>query len=173
MSSLPARRWAGTAPTARRRTVLRRGPRPGSSEVTPWALGAPGGVLGSWSTDLSEGSTPVMPRVRPGRERLLAHLPCSPSQTCQPSQGYRLRSALSRTAASSGCRAAAHHAGAVGRPGDRAVVRGRDRLHRHRHHPPPPHPALEREGGHVGYHVVPGHRRRGHATQMLGQAKPV
>jgi predicted acetyltransferase len=34
-------------------------------------------------------------------------------------------------------------------------------------------PALEREGGHIGYHVVPGHRRRGHATQMLAQAKPV
>jgi predicted acetyltransferase len=32
-------------------------------------------------------------------------------------------------------------------------------------------PALEREGGHVGYHVVPRHRRRGHATRMLGQAK--
>jgi predicted acetyltransferase len=34
-------------------------------------------------------------------------------------------------------------------------------------------PALEREGGHLGYHVVPGHRRCGHATQMLAQAKPV
>ena len=34
-------------------------------------------------------------------------------------------------------------------------------------------PALEREGGHIGYHVVPGHRRRGHATQLLAQAKPV
>jgi predicted acetyltransferase len=33
-------------------------------------------------------------------------------------------------------------------------------------------PALEREGGHLGYHVAPGHRRRGHATQMLAQAKP-
>jgi predicted acetyltransferase len=32
-------------------------------------------------------------------------------------------------------------------------------------------PALAREGGHVGYHVVPRHRRRGHATQMLAQAK--
>jgi hypothetical protein len=32
-------------------------------------------------------------------------------------------------------------------------------------------PALERAGGHLGYHVVPGHRRRGHATQMLTQAK--
>jgi predicted acetyltransferase len=34
-------------------------------------------------------------------------------------------------------------------------------------------PALERAGGHLGYHVVPGHRRRGHATQMLTQAKLV
>jgi predicted acetyltransferase len=34
-------------------------------------------------------------------------------------------------------------------------------------------PALERAGGHVGYHVVPSHRRRGHATQMLAQAKLV
>jgi predicted acetyltransferase len=34
-------------------------------------------------------------------------------------------------------------------------------------------PALERAGGHIGYHVVPGHRRRGHATQMLPQAKLV
>jgi predicted acetyltransferase len=34
-------------------------------------------------------------------------------------------------------------------------------------------PDLEREGGHVGYHVVLGRRRRGHATQMLAQAKPV
>ena len=34
-------------------------------------------------------------------------------------------------------------------------------------------PALEREGGHIGYHVVPGQRRRGHATQMLAQVKPV
>jgi predicted acetyltransferase len=34
-------------------------------------------------------------------------------------------------------------------------------------------PALTREGGHIGYHVVPPHRRRGHATQMLAQAKPV
>ena len=31
-------------------------------------------------------------------------------------------------------------------------------------------PALERAGGHIGYHVVPGQRRRGHATQMLAQA---
>jgi predicted acetyltransferase len=34
-------------------------------------------------------------------------------------------------------------------------------------------PALEHEGGHIGYHVVPGQRRRGHATQMLAQARPV
>jgi len=34
-------------------------------------------------------------------------------------------------------------------------------------------PALTHEGGHIGYHVVPRHRRRGHATQMLTQAKPV
>jgi predicted acetyltransferase len=34
-------------------------------------------------------------------------------------------------------------------------------------------PALERAGGHIGYHVVPGHRRRGHATQMLAQAKAI
>jgi predicted acetyltransferase len=34
-------------------------------------------------------------------------------------------------------------------------------------------PALERAGGHIGYHIVPGQRRRGHATQMLAQAKPV
>ena len=33
-------------------------------------------------------------------------------------------------------------------------------------------PALAREGGHIGYHVVPRHRGRGHATQMLAQAKP-
>jgi predicted acetyltransferase len=32
-------------------------------------------------------------------------------------------------------------------------------------------PALERRGGHIGYHVVPRHRRRGHATRMLAQAK--
>jgi predicted acetyltransferase len=31
-------------------------------------------------------------------------------------------------------------------------------------------PDLERAGGHLGYHVVPGHRRRGHATRMLAQA---
>lgn len=34
-------------------------------------------------------------------------------------------------------------------------------------------PALAKEGGHVGYHVVPNHRRRGHATRMLAQAKPI
>jgi predicted acetyltransferase len=33
-------------------------------------------------------------------------------------------------------------------------------------------PALAREGGHIGFHVVPRYRRRGHATQMLAQAKP-
>lgn len=33
-------------------------------------------------------------------------------------------------------------------------------------------PALERAGGHVGYHVVPGHRRHGHATRMLAEAIP-
>jgi len=31
-------------------------------------------------------------------------------------------------------------------------------------------PTLERQGGHIGYHVVPSHRHRGHATQMLAQA---
>jgi predicted acetyltransferase len=34
-------------------------------------------------------------------------------------------------------------------------------------------PALTREGGHIGYHVVPRWRRRGHATRMLDQAKPI
>lgn len=32
-------------------------------------------------------------------------------------------------------------------------------------------PALTREGGHIGYHVVLCHRRRGHASQMLTQAR--
>jgi predicted acetyltransferase len=32
------------------------------------------------------------------------------------------------------------------------------------------HPALEHQGDHIGYHVVPSHRRRGHATRMLAQA---
>lgn len=31
-------------------------------------------------------------------------------------------------------------------------------------------PALEQVGGHIGFHVVPGHRRRGHATRMLADA---
>jgi predicted acetyltransferase len=30
-------------------------------------------------------------------------------------------------------------------------------------------PALARAGGHIGYHVVPAHRRRGHATRMLAE----
>jgi predicted acetyltransferase len=34
-------------------------------------------------------------------------------------------------------------------------------------------PTLARDGGHVGYHVVPRQRRRGHATQMLAQAKSI
>jgi predicted acetyltransferase len=29
---------------------------------------------------------------------------------------------------------------------------------------------LRRDGGHIGYHVVPGERRRGHATAMLADA---
>jgi predicted acetyltransferase len=31
-------------------------------------------------------------------------------------------------------------------------------------------PALLADGGHIGYHVVPRHRRRGHATAMLAGA---
>jgi predicted acetyltransferase len=31
-------------------------------------------------------------------------------------------------------------------------------------------PELQREGGHIGYHVVPAKRRRGHATAMLAGA---
>lgn len=31
-------------------------------------------------------------------------------------------------------------------------------------------PRLRRDGGHIGYHVVPGQRRRGHATAMLAAA---
>ncbi len=34
-------------------------------------------------------------------------------------------------------------------------------------------PYLREVGGHVGYHVVPSHRRRGHATAMLSAALPV
>ena len=34
-------------------------------------------------------------------------------------------------------------------------------------------PTLERQGGHIGYHVVPSHRRRGHATKMLTQARAI
>lgn len=32
-------------------------------------------------------------------------------------------------------------------------------------------PTLLRNGGHVGYHIVPAARRRGHATAMLGEAR--
>ncbi|HEY6746793.1 MAG TPA: GNAT family N-acetyltransferase, partial [Mycobacteriales bacterium] len=31
-------------------------------------------------------------------------------------------------------------------------------------------PQLARVGGHIGYHVVPSYRRRGHAGRMLGDA---
>jgi predicted acetyltransferase len=31
-------------------------------------------------------------------------------------------------------------------------------------------PELRRDGGHIGYHVVPRHRRQGHATAMLAAA---
>ena len=31
-------------------------------------------------------------------------------------------------------------------------------------------PALARTGGHIGYHVVPPHRRRGHTRRMLADA---
>jgi predicted acetyltransferase len=31
-------------------------------------------------------------------------------------------------------------------------------------------PQLRRDGGNIGYHVVPGHRRQGHATAMLSAA---
>jgi predicted acetyltransferase len=31
-------------------------------------------------------------------------------------------------------------------------------------------PELEQEGGHIGYHVVPSQRGKGHATRMLAQA---
>lgn len=34
-------------------------------------------------------------------------------------------------------------------------------------------PFLRDVGGHLGYHVVPAHRRRGHATAMLAAAVPV
>lgn len=36
-----------------------------------------------------------------------------------------------------------------------------------------PTPFLRGVGGHLGYHVVPTHRRRGHATAMLSAAVPV
>jgi hypothetical protein len=41
-------------------------------------------------------------------------------------------------------RSSAPRPGAVGGPGDGAVVRRRVRLHRHRHHPPPPHTRPDR-----------------------------
>jgi predicted acetyltransferase len=31
-------------------------------------------------------------------------------------------------------------------------------------------PDLTAEGGHIGFHIVPSHRRRGHATRMLADA---
>jgi RimJ/RimL family protein N-acetyltransferase len=34
-------------------------------------------------------------------------------------------------------------------------------------------PALENDGGHIGFNVVPGRRRQGHATEMLAAALPV
>jgi len=34
-------------------------------------------------------------------------------------------------------------------------------------------PFLRQVGGHLGYHVVPPYRRKGHATAMLGAALPV
>jgi predicted acetyltransferase len=34
-------------------------------------------------------------------------------------------------------------------------------------------PVLREVGGHVGYHVVPPHRRRGHATAMLAASLPI
>ncbi len=34
-------------------------------------------------------------------------------------------------------------------------------------------PFLREEGGHLGYHVIPPRRRRGHATAMLAAALPV
>jgi predicted acetyltransferase len=34
-------------------------------------------------------------------------------------------------------------------------------------------PSLRDEGAHLGYHVIPPHRRRGHATAMLAAALPV
>jgi predicted acetyltransferase len=34
-------------------------------------------------------------------------------------------------------------------------------------------PQLRRDGGHIGYIVVPAQRRRGHATTMLGGARAI